>query len=112
MKTAMLTRREALRLALLAGAAAAGGVALVVPGCDNDGPAGEVSCTDTSRLSERDLETRKNEKYVEKSTTAGETCSTCRYFLPGGGNSCGKCTKIMGPINPKGHCELWEKAGA
>jgi hypothetical protein len=71
--------------------------------------AGPLKCDDVAGLSEADKATRTNNQYVEKSTTAGKTCSNCQLYKPGAAGACGSCTLVKGPINPQGYCRVWVK---
>jgi len=48
-------------------------------------------------------------KYVEKSTTKGETCANCKYY--GGGAESGPCQLFQGQlVLAEGWCSAWATA--
>lgn len=66
------------------------------------------SCTDTSGLTEQQIQMRENSQYVEPSVLADKHCSNCQlYTEPAAGVQCGGCQVIAGPIHPQGYCNLW-----
>lgn len=70
------------------------------------------SCTDVSNLSQEQIQTRKSLQYVDDSPHAGKRCDNCRFFKPpAGGEECGRCEVVPGPIHPKGYCTAWAAAG-
>jgi hypothetical protein len=98
-----VSRREALRSALLFGAAAM--APAVLAGCGKK----ELTCTDTSGLSQSDLQMRTALQYVDKSPEAGKECDNCAQFEPAGADKCGACKIVKGPISPKGYCKSWSQ---
>jgi hypothetical protein len=100
-----LDRRDFLKMALGVGAAATSLVAL--GGCSS-GPKA-LNCTDTSGLSAGELALRKQLQYVDKTPDAAKECSGCQFFQSKGPETCGGCTLVKGPINPKGYCTSWVK---
>ena len=67
-----------------------------------------LDCTDTSGLTEQELQMRQNAQYVDASTQPDKHCSNCQLFQPAAeANQCGTCQVIKGPINPQGYCNLW-----
>jgi hypothetical protein len=73
----------------------------------------DLSCTDTSGLSQTELTTRKNSQYVDRSEVEGKKCNNCNFWQPPQTTgSCGGCQVVKGPIHPWGYCNLWaEKQG-
>lgn len=77
---------------------------------DKGGGSEELSCTDTSGLSDSDIKTRKSLNYVDKSEKEGENCANCRlYEKPKNEGECGGCSVVPGPIHPDGWCSSWQK---
>lgn len=71
---------------------------------------GELDCTDTSGLSESEIKTREQLKYIDKSDKPDKTCANCNlYELPEKEGTCGGCSVVPGPINPAGYCNSWVK---
>ncbi len=119
MKTDM-TRKEFLHVAFLGLAAGAGATLLASCGGKEEPaqttaqetttkPASADACADVSGLTQPEL-TMRNEtlKYVAHSTEEGKRCDNCKFWAPPeGGEICGGCTLIKGPINPKGYCSSW-----
>lgn len=72
---------------------------------------GPDACQDYSGLSETDLQTRQNLKYVAQSEKEGQYCSNCQLYnqpeQPGG---CGGCKLFKGPVHPNGWCMTYAKA--
>ncbi len=99
-----MTRREALRLTVLFGAAASAPAMLAV-GCGKK----ELSCTDTAGLAPADANLRGQLGYVDKSTEAEKNCANCQFYKPAAPDACGGCNLMKGPINPKGYCKSWAK---
>lgn len=54
-----------------------------------------------------DMATRNQFKYVDSSTTAGQSCKNCIQFT--GSGNCGKCNVVQGPISASGWCTVWAK---
>lgn len=70
--------------------------------------ASDFSCTDTSGLSEQEIQMRNNAEYVDDSPNADKRCDNCQlYTEPAGDAQCGGCQVIKGPIHPEGYCNLW-----
>ena len=66
------------------------------------------SCTDTSGLTEQEIQMRENSEYVDESPHADKRCDNCQLFTqPASGEQCGGCQVIKGPIHPEGYCNLW-----
>lgn len=77
-------------------------------GDGNTASASDFSCTDTSGLSEQEIQMRNNSEYVDDSPHDDKTCDNCQLYVePAGGEQCGGCQVIKGPIHPKGYCNLW-----
>ncbi len=65
-------------------------------------------CTDLSSLSDSQKKMRETLKYTGKSPYPDKRCDNCNFFTaPESGKSCGSCSIVAGPINPKGHCTSW-----
>lgn len=70
-------------------------------------PAKKVTdpCSDYTGLTDIDIKTRENLKYVAKSEDAAKVCTKCNFWLaPKEGDPCGGCQLIKGPIKPEGSC--------
>ena len=68
----------------------------------------EDPCSDLSKLTEDEKETRKDFEYVSKSPYPEKLCDNCELWLaPEEGNFCGGCEIMEGPIHPKGYCNAW-----
>jgi hypothetical protein len=116
-----ISRKEFLQRFALMGAAVVGGGALL-QGCGG-GDKGESGgtqqtatqtttaadpCSDTTGLTETDLQMRSNLKYVAASTEEGKHCSNCKFFQPDQySEECGGCQLFKGPVNPAGYCSSW-----
>ena len=96
-----VSRREALRSALLFGAAAMAPAVLAACGKK------ELTCTDTSGLAASDQQMRTALEYVDKSPMPGKECDNCMHFEPAAPDKCGACKILKGPIHPKGYCKSW-----
>ena len=98
MTRAGLTRREWLRGA---------GIGLVVLGaasCKRNATL-PSSCTDTTGLTNADIQARSALAYADSSPEPGKDCSGCQQFIaaPDEGK-CGSCKLLKGPVHPKGYC--------
>ena len=120
-----MTRQEFLRLVFLGVAAGAGGSLLASCGGKEESsqsrgqsggapktaakPAVSDPCADVSGLTETDLKMRNETlKYVSVSPNPEQRCDNCKFWTqPASGETCGGCTLIKGPINPKGYCTSW-----
>lgn len=70
--------------------------------------AGDFTCTDTSGLTEQEIQMRNNAEYVDDSPHPDQDCANCQlYEEPAEGEQCGGCQVIKGPIHPEGYCNLW-----
>jgi hypothetical protein len=109
MSDSKMGRRDAARRALVVlGAAAVAPSALVACGGEEEEGAGELTCTDTSGLSQAQLQTRQSQNYVDESPNPNEKCSNCRFYqAPAQQGTCGTCQVIAGPIHPDGYCNLY-----
>lgn len=85
-------------------------------GGENGGTAGQngdvaeadFSCTDTSGLTEQQVQQRQNSEYTDDSPHEDRLCNNCQlYTEPEEGEQCGGCQVIPGPIHPEGWCNLW-----
>lgn len=66
------------------------------------------SCTDTSGLTDAQIQQRENTNYVDRSPNPDQVCSNCQlYTEPEAGAQCGGCQVVPGPIHPEGYCDLW-----
>lgn len=108
-----ITRRDMMKRSLLVLGAAAGAGA-VLSGCgDDDGGGGGdgLTCTDTSGLTEQEIQLRQQQEYTDSSPFEDKVCDNCRFWqAPSQPDSCGTCQVVKGPIHPKGHCKLWAAA--
>jgi hypothetical protein len=104
-----ITRRDMIKRSLVVlGAASAAGAVLM--GCGDD--EGELTCTDTSGLSEPEKQMREQQAYTDHSPERDKLCDNCRFWTaPQQPNTCGGCQVIKGPIHPKGYCKLWAAMG-
>lgn len=99
-----ISRRVYLKT-IAAGAAAAGSVVLFA-GCDEGKE--ELTCTDTSSLTQAQIQQRKTLQYVDDSPHENKTCDNCQLFKPPQKpNTCGGCQVVPGPVHPKGYCNSW-----
>ena len=65
-------------------------------------------CSDTSGLTEQELKTREQFKYVAETPNPEKRCDNCAlYTQPEGDSPCGGCTLVKGPIHPAGYCTAW-----
>ena len=134
-----LDRREFFKRAGILGAAVAGGAQLLAA-CDKGGggggggqapseqgsggsgskegggkaggsdKGGELSCTDTSGLSDQEKKTRESLNYVDHTEKEGKRCDNCRlYEPPENEGECAGCQVVPGPIHPDGYCTSWQK---
>lgn len=92
-----MNRREAL-LRLGAGSAMLIPASFLLGGCGS----AELSCKGDADAAQRTMF-----KYVDKSTTANQTCDNCAQWKAGAPNQCGGCNLIKGQIQPKGWCMSW-----
>lgn len=75
---------------------------------DATATAGEFSCTDTSGLTEQEIQMRENAEYVDLTPNPDQNCANCQlYQEPAEGEQCGGCQVLQGPIHPEGYCTLW-----
>lgn len=75
---------------------------------DTAASGGGFSCTDTSGLTEQEIQMRENAEYVDASPNPEQYCANCQlYEEPAEGEQCGGCQVIQGPIHPQGYCTLW-----
>ncbi len=101
-----LSRRD-----VLAGGGALGVVAVIGgTACGKPKPRALV-CSDTSGLSEADLQVRAALQYQDVSFDPARRCDLCLQFLPPpeGSRACGQCKVVKGPINPHGDCKSFAK---
>ena len=83
----------------------AAGAGLALTACGEDE---ELTCTDTSGLSEAELAMRQQQEYTDSTPYPEKTCDNCQLFqAPSREGTCGGCQVIKGPIHPKGYCKLW-----
>ena len=127
-----LNRRDFFRRAAVVGASVAG-AGMLLSACEKGGDAkgggkadksgadkkakggdkggGELTCTDTSGLTDAEKKTRESLKYVDKSPKPDKNCLNCKlYTQPKEEGGCGGCTVVAGPIHPKGYCISWQAA--
>jgi hypothetical protein len=102
-----ITRKEFLKKLPLLGVAFTGG-GLILHSCSKS-KTDEDPCSDLSKLTEEEKQIRKGYEYVAKSPFPNKLCSNCALWLaPETGKTCGGCDVMEGPINPNGHCNVWE----
>lgn len=66
------------------------------------------SCTDTTGLTDAEIQQRESVNYVDDSPNEDQLCSNCQlYTEPEPGAQCGGCQVVPGPIHPDGYCDLW-----
>lgn len=117
MNDEMQSRRGFFKDVAILGAAAAGS-AWALSACKGGGEEGGeaaagLDCTDTSGLTEQEITTRMNSKYVDETPIAGKVCDNCiQWEPPKEEGTCGGCKVIAGPVHPKGYCNLWAKMPA
>ena len=71
----------------------------------------EDPCSDLSKLSADEKQTRNDFRYISKSQFPDQLCSNCELWIaPEEGKTCGGCEIMEGPINPNGYCSAWVKA--
>jgi len=118
-----MTRKEFCQTLLVMGVATVGGAIVAACGGDGDDSTQTTSrpapakkkpvasndpCSDTSGLTTAELTMRKDTlKYVATSPDPAKLCDNCKFWEPVEGKTCGGCTLIKGPINPKGYCSSW-----
>ena len=93
------------------------GAMLLLPASENKAGNGGASagsgakktdCSDTSMLSEAEMQTRTSLKYVDKTADPAKKCSNCKLFLKK--SPCNGCTVVKGPIAAEGFCTAWAPA--
>jgi hypothetical protein len=112
-----LSRRTFLNRSLLV--PLAGTTAWALSACGSKGgatggaSAAAAVCADPRKLTAAENAQRQSFHYVEQSTDQTKTCSGCSFFTPSeSGTGCGQCQVLLGPANPRGHCDSWAaKAG-
>jgi len=69
----------------------------------------DFSCTDTSGLTEQEIQTRQTLQYVDQSPEEGKLCNNCNFWQPDADieGPCGGCQIVKGPIHPEGYCTSW-----
>lgn len=122
-----LDRREFFKRAAMLGAVAAGAGSFLAACQKNGGEAGggeagggaqegggggaaggDLSCTDTSGLSQQQISVRESLKYTDSSPKPDQQCDNCNlYKEPAKEGTCGGCQTVPGPIHPKGWCSAW-----
>ena len=62
-------------------------------------------CSDYTGLTDIDIKTRENLKYMAKAEDPEKVCTKCNFWLePKDGAPCGGCQLMKGPIHPGGSC--------
>lgn len=92
-----LSRRDAVRTLVVLAAGSA------VMACHKETK--QLSCTDTSALSSDDATMRKTLEYVDQTPAPPKQCDACQLYKAAAPETCGGCTVLKGPINPKGYCK-------
>ncbi len=113
----ILSRRTFLNRTLLV--PLAGTTACAVSACGSQGssPGGGTAaasvCADPRKLTAAENAQRQSFHYLEQSTDDTKVCAGCSFFTPPeSGTGCGQCQVLLGPANPRGHCDSWAaKAG-
>ena len=102
-----ITRIEFLKKLPLLGIAFVG-TGLILQSCSKS-KTDEDPCSDLSKLTEEEKQTRKDFEYVAKTPFPNKLCSNCALWItPETGKVCGGCDIMEGPINPNGYCNVWE----
>lgn len=74
-------------------------------------PDEDISCTDTSGLSEQQVQTRKALKYTDNAPKPAQICENCQHYQPATDpKACGRCAVVPGPVHPQGWCTAWTPA--
>ncbi len=72
------------------------------------GGGGELSCMDTSGLTESEVQMREQLQYTDDSMTDGQYCNNCQFWQPAAtAGECGGCQILKGPVHPEGWCTSW-----
>jgi hypothetical protein len=82
----------------------AGAGALFLVGCGKD--KSSFVCTDVATLSKDDQQSRTQSQYVDRTTEAGKNCESCQQYIAGG-DGCGTCKLLKGPVHPWGYCKVY-----
>ncbi len=64
--------------------------------------AAEQACVDPGSAS-----LRESLSYVDPAPDAATQCGGCGFFAAEGGQSCGECMIMSGPVSRTGHCDSW-----
>jgi hypothetical protein len=101
-----ISRKDFLKkLPLLGIAVFSGGILLQK--CSNS-KTDEDLCSDVSKLTQDEIQTRQEFGYVAKSPYPEKLCDNCELWIkPEEGKFCGGCEIMEGPIHPKGYCTAW-----
>jgi len=111
-----LGRRDFLRQAGVASLAGAGLVLGLAACSGEEKPAAKATaaktgtdpCNDLSALTAEEKATRTTFQYKEVTDDPKKPCDTCNFWLtPAAGQTCGGCTLVKGPVQPKGGCISW-----
>lgn len=108
-----ITRKEFLKAIAAMGLSAAG-ISAFIQSCGGSGENKKIAesnftCNDLTGLSQADIQTRQNLKYIDRTTFEDKYCSNCNFWIPpqGGQTKCGACKVVKGPIHPNGYCISW-----
>ena len=75
--------------------------------------AASFACTDTSGLTDMEIQARSALEYVDTTPIQGKTCDNCAFYVvPADGAQCGTCLTVKGPVHPKGYCNIWAEVPA
>lgn len=81
----------------------------VVAGCHKETA---LVCADPARLTDQEINLRDSLHYIEQSPDGDRVCGGCAFFERAASAACGTCKLLKGPVNPKGHCDSWNKRSA
>ncbi len=103
-----ITRRDFIQRISFIGVAGVGAGTLLSACGGGGGQGADFTCTDTSGLTEAEVQMRQTLQYVDQSPFPDKVCDNCALWQdPAAGQQCGGCTVVKGPIHPKGHCTSW-----
>lgn len=70
----------------------------------------EEICADPDALSGGEQALRASLDYTDRSADAAKACGGCTFFMAGG-EMCGNCQILGGPVDARGHCSSWTAKG-
>lgn len=75
---------------------------------DTEAGGDDFTCTDTSGLTEAEVQMRETLAYVDETPFPDKRCDNCQLYLPPeAGAQCGGCQVLKGPVHPQGYCNSW-----